>query len=122
VDILDVVDRNRSDLDKAVKELVRAANRGGGEDNITAVAFRIDAAPDETAANAEDTVTMPAVTDEPAEPDEETREYADAEAEPPPAESAGPATAIDQKRVGIVLSSLVLFLVLTAVLVWGLAR
>ncbi|MGH3009921.1 MAG: Stp1/IreP family PP2C-type Ser/Thr phosphatase [Gaiellaceae bacterium] len=120
VDILEVVDRNRGDLEKAVKSLVQAANKEGGEDNITAVAFRIDAAPDETAANAEDTMTMPAVSDEPEEPDEKTREYADVEE--PAAESTGPTTAIDQKRVGIVLSALVLFLVLTAVLVWGLAR
>src|SRR3954454_8041880 len=40
-EILELVLANRNDLDKAVKALVAAANRGGGEDNITALAFRI---------------------------------------------------------------------------------
>jgi PPM family protein phosphatase len=39
--ILELVERNRSDIDAALKSLVRAANRGGGEDNITVVAFEI---------------------------------------------------------------------------------
>ncbi len=39
--ILEVVERNRSDIDAALKALVKAANRGGGEDNITVVAFEI---------------------------------------------------------------------------------
>jgi serine/threonine protein phosphatase PrpC len=39
--ILELVERNRDDLDAALKSLVRAANRGGGEDNITVVAFEI---------------------------------------------------------------------------------
>jgi hypothetical protein len=39
--ILELVERNREDLDAALKSLVRAANRGGGEDNITVVAFEI---------------------------------------------------------------------------------
>ena len=75
-EILEVVHANRDDLDQAVKALVAAANRGGGEDNITAVAFRISAEP---AASLEDTVSMPALTDEEAEPDEETREYVESD-------------------------------------------
>jgi serine/threonine protein phosphatase PrpC len=39
--ILDVVERNREDIDGALKALVKAANRGGGQDNITVVAFEI---------------------------------------------------------------------------------
>jgi protein phosphatase len=39
--ILELVERNRTDIDGALKALVRAANRGGGEDNITVVAFEI---------------------------------------------------------------------------------
>jgi serine/threonine protein phosphatase PrpC len=39
--ILELVERNRRDIDAALKALVRAANRGGGEDNITVVAFEI---------------------------------------------------------------------------------
>jgi PPM family protein phosphatase len=39
--ILDVVESNRDDIDAALRALVKAANRGGGQDNITVVAFEI---------------------------------------------------------------------------------
>ncbi|MHB8468409.1 MAG: Stp1/IreP family PP2C-type Ser/Thr phosphatase [Gaiellaceae bacterium] len=39
--ILDVVDKSPEDLDRVTKSLVSAANRGGGEDNITVIAFAI---------------------------------------------------------------------------------
>jgi serine/threonine protein phosphatase PrpC len=39
--ILDVVERNRGDIDAALRALVKEANRGGGQDNITVVAFEI---------------------------------------------------------------------------------
>ena len=39
--ILEVVERNRDDIDGALRALVKAANRGGGQDNITVVAFEI---------------------------------------------------------------------------------
>jgi PPM family protein phosphatase len=39
--ILELLERDRDDLDAALRSLVRAANRGGGEDNITVVAFEI---------------------------------------------------------------------------------
>ena len=40
-EIQELVERNRENLDAALKALVKAANRGGGEDNITVVAFEI---------------------------------------------------------------------------------
>jgi serine/threonine protein phosphatase PrpC len=40
--ILGEIERRRSDLGSAAKSLVRAANRGGGEDNITVVFFEIE--------------------------------------------------------------------------------
>ena len=40
-EILELVERNRADLDSALKSLVKAANRSGGDDNITVVAFEI---------------------------------------------------------------------------------
>jgi protein phosphatase len=40
-EILGLVERNRSDINAALKSLVKAANRSGGEDNITVVAFEI---------------------------------------------------------------------------------
>jgi protein phosphatase len=39
--ILELVQRDREDVDAALRALVSAANRGGGEDNITVVAFEI---------------------------------------------------------------------------------
>jgi serine/threonine protein phosphatase PrpC len=39
--ILDVVKRHRDDINRALKALVKEANRGGGQDNITVVAFEI---------------------------------------------------------------------------------
>jgi PPM family protein phosphatase len=56
--ILDITERNRGALEAAARELVAAANRGGGEDNITAVLFEITAGGD--------TQRLPAI--EPPEP------------------------------------------------------
>lgn len=57
--IEEILRANRGDLDGAAKALVRAANRGGGDDNITAVLFEMVAG--DAAAG---------------EPDEQTRELA----------------------------------------------
>jgi serine/threonine protein phosphatase PrpC len=110
-EILELVHQNRDDLDKAVKALVTAANRGGGEDNITAVAFRISATPQ---VSLEDTMAMPALTEDGDEPDEQTREQVQ---EPEPA----PPTA-DARRVRLVLIALFLLLAVAALVVWGLLR
>jgi PPM family protein phosphatase len=61
--ILDVVERNRADIDGALRALVKEANRGGGQDNITVVAFEIaDAAASQDGETREHAV--PAVEDE----------------------------------------------------------
>ena len=52
--ILEEIARNRHDLKSAAKALVRAANKGGGEDNITVVFFEIGGEDD-----LEQTVTLP---------------------------------------------------------------
>jgi serine/threonine protein phosphatase PrpC len=52
--ILREVERNRGDLGAAAKALVRAANKGGGDDNITVVFFEIADVED-----TEKTVTLP---------------------------------------------------------------
>ena len=39
--ILDVVEHNRTSLDRAARALVDAANKGGGEDNITVIVFEL---------------------------------------------------------------------------------
>jgi serine/threonine protein phosphatase PrpC len=60
--ILSEIERNRPDLPAAAKALVRAANKGGGEDNITVIFFEIADAAD----THERTLTLP-----PVEADEE---------------------------------------------------
>jgi protein phosphatase len=116
VDILELVDSNRDDLEAAVRSLVQFANKEGGEDNITAVAFRISAgSPSENAALEGDTVTMPAVSEpeDPGEPDERTPESVD----------VPPRAAISPRRVGIVFAVVLVVLVIAAaLLIWGLSR
>jgi len=67
--ILDVVEGDRADLDAAAKELIAAANRNGGEDNITVVFFEVV---EEGAQAPSETKPMPALDGEPApEPEPE---------------------------------------------------
>jgi protein phosphatase len=63
--ILELVGKHRGDLKKAAKALVDAANKGGGEDNITIVFFEI------AAAGLEDTVQLSPATETARNPDEE---------------------------------------------------
>jgi PPM family protein phosphatase len=67
--ILSLVEERRADLDKLVKSLIRAANKGGGEDNITVVAFEMadGQAPDTD--ELEETAVVPAPAH--GEPDDE---------------------------------------------------
>ena len=132
-EILELVHQNRDDLDKAVKALVKAANRGGGEDNITALAFRITS---EAAIHLEDTVAMPALPADDTEPDEQTREYLDADpggdtmvvppGEAPPPEEPEPAPqarpTAEARRVRLVLIVVAVLAVAAALLIWRLSR
>jgi PPM family protein phosphatase len=71
-----LVEEKRGDLDGLVNALIRAANKGGGEDNITVVAFEIaddDAADDDV----EETRPMHAVEPEAVPDDEDTLTEAD---------------------------------------------
>jgi PPM family protein phosphatase len=69
-EILDVVERDRGDLTSVAKELIAAANRSGGEDNITVVFFEVVA---DGAQAPSETKPMPALQDEtPTDLDEDT--------------------------------------------------
>jgi PPM family protein phosphatase len=131
----------RPDLDGAARALVHAANRAGGEDNITAILFEL------------------VEGEAPGEPDERTREYTvqhddedtlhpeDGVLPPPPRDEAEPAPAVDtmvvpaeeidaamaaeageapQAGIGRRLLALLVIAALIAVIValvlWGLAR
>ena len=69
--ILDTVEGERNDLDAVAKELVAAANRKGGEDNITVVFFEVV---DEEAQKPSETKPMPALGEEPEPPKQELDE------------------------------------------------
>jgi protein phosphatase len=135
--------RYRHDLPGLTKALIGAANRGGGEDNITAVVFEM---------------TADGGTPAPGEPDERTREYSDREPDdedtlhpedgvlPPPAAAPGaadtmivpaaeiraavaaspPVAAATSAGIGqrlLALGVIALLVVVIVVLVWwGLAR
>jgi protein phosphatase len=74
-EILRVVEEKRGDLDGLVKALIKAANKGGGEDNITVIAFEIGGTGDSTL---DDTAVVPGPTvTEPEDEDEDTLTEAD---------------------------------------------
>jgi hypothetical protein len=78
-EIFELVEQNRPDIDRALRALVKEANRGGGDDNITVVAFEI--------------------TDE-AVNDGQTKEHAlPADYEPAPADDEDTLTEADQVPV-----------------------
>ena len=68
--ILGLVEGRRGNLDKAARALVDAANKGGGEDNITVILFEVGEGV------SEDTATLP-VVEEPEADDERTLTEAD---------------------------------------------
>jgi len=137
-----IMRESRADLDAMAKELVQAANRAGGEDNITAVLFEIaegdmPSEPDESTIE-QITTEQAAVLPE----DEDTLHPEDAVAPPPPrddtmvvsvaeiaAAQQAQAQALDDEYVAgpahkaLALLVIAALVVLIVVLVWwGLAR
>jgi protein phosphatase len=68
--ILQALQEYGHDLDAAARELIALANRGGGEDNITVVAFKIAADGEASVDEATTAVAMPVA--HAADPDEDT--------------------------------------------------
>ena len=123
-EILTLLEQNRGDLKLATKSLLAAANRGGGEDNITVVTFEI-------AADGGDTVAMPAVREDdtldgiPAVDAGETVENVLQESEPDSPEAHAAVRrepSSPSARARLVLTMLALLAVAAVLLVWGLVR
>src|ERR671937_779468 len=66
--ILETVEKHRDDLQTASKALIRAANKGGGEDNITVIFFEIGEGTEEPL---EETAQYPVVGDDQPQADDE---------------------------------------------------
>jgi PPM family protein phosphatase len=121
--LLGEIDRHRDDLQAAAKALVRAANRGGGEDNITVVFFEL--AGDDQAT--ERTVALPPAQ-EGADEDEDTLDEFDgvppvAVAEDADGARAQPKAERHPFRRGLAFVALLLLALLACALaVWGLWR
>ena len=117
--ILELVERHRGDLDAAAKALVRAANRVGGDDNITVVAFEIapegEAAPDdETAEDARPPEPAPEEEDTLTELDQVPTVSAEPEEEPP--------AAIKPPRVVLAILVLLILAVVASIVLYLLVR
>jgi serine/threonine protein phosphatase PrpC len=131
-DILAMVEKNLNDLDRATKSLVSAANRGGGEDNITVIAFTIVPGVDDTVrmpaqdANEDTLERMPAVSGPPVDtvvvPPEQVEKVFVEPGSPEAEAMARPQPIAPAVRVRLVLTMLALLGIAAILLVWGLVR
>jgi len=113
VKIIRSIEKHRGDLDEAAKALVAAANRGGGDDNITVVFFELLG---ELRADTAVTQAAPAVTDE----DEDTLSGIDEipaiAVEPEPEREPERAQPRRGRLIPLVLALAVLLIIAAAVL------
>jgi protein phosphatase len=124
-DILEVLAKYHNDLDRATKSLIAAANRGGGEDNITVIAFAIsdggEAAHVSSVDDTMETVVAPVVDTMVVPPDQV--EHVLVEPDSPEAAALMHREPISSTaRVRLVLAMLGLFVIAAVLLVWGLVR
>jgi serine/threonine protein phosphatase PrpC len=105
--ILAVVEGRRGDLEVAARELVRAANRSGGEDNITVVCFELGADGDEVVERTRESV-----------PDEE--DTLDGGVSIPAVEAQGPRERTSHAPRWLVALPVVIAVV--GLVLWGLSR
>jgi PPM family protein phosphatase len=124
-EIREVLEKYRGDLDRATRSLVSAANRGGGEDNITVIAFAISDSDEPTQVSSiEDTMETVAapVVDTMVVPPEEV-EHVFVEPGSPEAAAVTQRKPISSAaRVRLVLTMLGLLVIAAVLLVWGLVR
>jgi protein phosphatase len=102
------------DLNRAAKELVRLANRAGGDDNITVVAFAVTDAREAEQPEIEQTTPMPSIEDE--DEDEQTLDESDgvpvvaASATAPPPET--------RSRLPFVFAGIAVAVIVAVAVVW----
>jgi protein phosphatase len=107
--ILEIIEDHRDDLDRSARRLVDAANRGGGEDNITVVLFEIaqaEVGQPEAPAKGADDVTLTELDQVP------TLEYA----------APSPARRGRRSRRVAVIAALIVVALLAGLAVFGLSR
>jgi serine/threonine protein phosphatase PrpC len=107
--ILEIIEDHRYDLDRSARRLVDAANRGGGEDNITVVLFEIaqaEMAQPEAPAKGADDVTLTELDQVP------TLEHA----------APSPARRSRRSRRVAVIAALIVVALLAGLAVFGLSR
>jgi serine/threonine protein phosphatase PrpC len=129
-DILELLERHHDDLDRAAKSLVAAANRAGGEDNITVVAFTISADGGDTVqipAEGADDDTLegmppPSAIDTMVVPPEQVEAALLVPGSPEALAAVRREPITPAARVRLVLTMLALLAVAAVLLVWGLLR
>jgi PPM family protein phosphatase len=123
--ILSTVEKHRDDLQTAAKALIRAANKGGGEDNITVVFFEIG---DDAGEPLEETAQYPAVGGDGHVDDDDTLDELDRVpavetmvVPPEEAEQAAKASKPKRRRSRVVATLLLLVaLAVVAIVLWTL--
>ena len=131
LDILAAVESS-NDLDDAARALVRAANEGGGEDNITVVLFQVDS--DDAGAEFDATAQLPAA----AVPDDDEDTLSPLDAVPAVDTAVIPAAVVEEhlrqveteapgrpeprRRILPLVILIVLLVALVALALWGLTR